>query len=165
MPATGAEFADESLTGWGKRLLATGPWDDVVVRAVLTPGFDGPDAHADVLVRARQLAEGGEGADTRLGIDFLLGYSVQLRPGRVVLARHDYDTTVLAEAPAPVGVGPLDLTVRVNGGAIAVDLDGREILRADDDLPHPAGGVGLRTANARLHASMLRIVQDGDPPM
>jgi hypothetical protein len=163
MPAAGAEFADESLAGWGKRLLAKGPWDDIVVRAVLTAGYDGPDAHADILVHATQLAEGGEGADTRLGIDFLLGYSVQLRPGRVVLARHDYDTTVLAETSAPVGVGPLDLTVRVSGSAIAVDLDGREILRADDDLPHPAGGVGLRTANARLHAATLRIVPDGHP--
>ena len=81
----------------------------------------------------------------------------------VVLARHDYDTTVLAETSAPVGVGPLDLTVRVSGSAIAVDLDGREILRADDDLPHPAGGVGLRTANARLHAATLRIMPDGHP--
>jgi hypothetical protein len=163
MPAGGAEFAEESLTGWGKRLLAKGPWDDVIVHARLAADYDGPDAHADVLVRASQLAEGGEGADTRLGIDFLLGYSVQLWPGRIVLARHNYDTTMLAEASAPVGVGPLDLTVRISGSAIAVDLDGRELLRADDDLPYPAGGIGLRTANARLHAVALRIVPDGHP--
>ena len=161
-PCTQPEtFSGEDVAGWGKRVLGACRWDDLEVSAVVTADFDAPDGHADVLVRAGQLAEGGEGADTRLGIDFLLGYSVQIHPDRVVLARHDYDTTVLGSAPAAIGRSAHEVLIRAFGSELAVELDGREILRVEDELPHPAGAVGLRTAGASLHVATLTIVPKG----
>lgn len=160
-PARPVSCSDEELSGWGKRVLASGLWDDVEVTAFVTVRFDAPGGHADVLLRAGQLAEGGEGADTRLGIDFFLGYSVQLHPDRVVLARHDYDTTVLGSAPAALGRGGHALVIQVAGSELAVEIDGREVLRGDDELPHPAGAVGLRVADAQIRVATLVVVPRG----
>lgn len=156
--ATGepVEFADESLAGWGKRTLGEHTWDDVELTARLAVRFDAADGHADLLLRATQLSEGGEGDDPRLGIDFFLGYSVQVHPGGLVLARHGYDTTVLASCETPIAEH-LDLVVRAIGSELVVALRGEELLRVDDELPYPVGAVGLRTADARLHVATLRI--------
>ncbi|MFT4030004.1 MAG: glycoside hydrolase family 43 protein [Protaetiibacter sp.] len=152
------EFPDEQISGWGKRLLGQGRWDDLHLSCRVATEFAAEPGHADLLIRASQLAEGGEGADTRLGIDFLLGYSVQLHPGRIVLARHDYDTTVLAAAPIEPAGGLRELAVSVVADEFRIELDGREAIRAWDELPHTAGAVGLRTANAELRVSALRVV-------
>lgn len=161
--ATGsaAEFADERQSGWGKRRLGDETWDDVELTARLAIAFDAGTGHADLLLRATQLAEGGEGDDSRLGIDFLLGYSVQLHQGRIVLARHAYDTTVLASCATPVLSDHLDLVVRATGSELSVRLADEVILRVDDELPYPVGAVGLRTADARLHVAQLRLERIG----
>ncbi|MGV3713187.1 glycoside hydrolase family 43 protein [Pseudolysinimonas sp.] len=156
-----AEFADEHQVGWGKRLLGDDTWADVELTATLTVDIEAPGGHADLLLRAGQLSEGGEGDDARLGIDFLLGYSVQLHADRIVLARHAYDSRVLAVRELTLPPEPHDLVVRAIGSTLSVALDGIEVLRADDDLAHPLGGVGLRTVNARLHVAHLRIAEDG----
>jgi hypothetical protein len=156
-----AELADERQAGTGKRVLP-GTWDDVEVTARVRAAFEGPGAHADLLLRASQPAEGGEGDDPVLGFDFLLGYSVQLHPDRVVLARHDYASRTLAEHPATVDPAVAhDLALRARGGHISVELDGRRLLEVDDALPHALGQLGLRTWNAHLHVEILRI---GVPP-
>lgn len=161
--ATGgtAEFADESLDGWGKRLLGKSTWADVELVVRLSVAIEQPGGHADLLLRASQLAEGGEGDDPRLGIDFLLGYSVQLHADRLVLARHAFDTRILADRAHRLSPHPHDLVVRVAGSILSVAVDGHEVLRADDDLAHPLGGVGLRTADARLHVAWLRVAEGG----
>ncbi len=96
---TAASIEDERIEGFGKRLLDAHTWDDLTINATVTVGFQDGPSHADLLLRASQLAEGGEGDDTRLGINFLLGYSVQLHRDRVVLARHAYNEQVLATQP------------------------------------------------------------------
>jgi hypothetical protein len=157
-PTEAAAFTDQSQAGWGKHLVDASPWADVSVTAEVTVEFEAADGHADLLLRASQLAEGGEGDDPVLGTDFLLGYSVQLHPDRIVLARHAYDNRVLATAEVAVGDGPHTLLVSAVGSELAVEFDGVEVLRADDEWLHVAGGVGLRTADARLHVASLRIV-------
>jgi xylan 1,4-beta-xylosidase len=156
-----AEYADERQAGWGKRLLGEDTWADLELAASLTAAFDAPGGHADLLLRASQLSEGGEGDDTRLGIDFFLGYSVQLHSDRVVLVRHAYDSRVLASRELPVSPEPHDLVVRATGSTLTVSLDGREVLRTDDDLAYPLGGVGVRTVDARLHVAHLRVAEGG----
>jgi len=156
-----AEFADERQAGWGKRLLGDDTWADLELAASLTATFDAPGGHADLLLRASQLSEGGEGDDTRLGIDFFLGYSVQLHSDRVALVRHAYDSRVLATRELPVSPEPHDLVVRATGSTLTVSLDGREVLRTDDDLAYPLGGVGVRTVDARLHVAHLRVAEGG----
>lgn len=154
------EFVDEHQEGWGKRLLGGETWADVDVTARLTAHV-APGGHADVVLRASQLSEGGEGDDTRLGADFLLGYSVQLHLDRVVLARHAYDSRVLAARELPVSPEPHDLVVRAIGSTLSVAFDGTEVLRVDDDLAYPVGAVGLRTVDARLHVAHLRVAEGG----
>ncbi|MGV8968405.1 MAG: glycoside hydrolase family 43 protein [Cellulomonas sp.] len=150
-----------ALSGFGKAVL-TGPWEDGTVSATLSLRLDAPDAHGDLIFRASQLAEGGEGDDTRLGIDFLLGYSVQLHRDRVVLARHDYDEKILAAAELPIDDAvPHDVTVRARGSIITVDIDGEPRIHVDDVLPHLVGQVGIRTAGADLRAQMLHVTADG----
>jgi hypothetical protein len=163
-PTAGAvAFEDELLSGYGKRVLGTATWDDLTVTVTVTVAFDDDDAHADLLVRASQLSEGGEGADTRLGINFLLGYSVQLHRGRVVLARHGYDERVLAADQTLVDPSrPHRLRVRALGGSISVQLDDRHPIHVYDALPHAVGHVGIRTSNAHLHVERLEIVP-GEP--
>jgi hypothetical protein len=156
-----AEFADERLDGWGKRLLGESTWADAELTATLSVDIDAPGGHADLLLRASQLSEGGEGDDERLGIDFLLGYSVQLHADRIVLARHAYDSRVLASHGLPFSPEPHDLVVRAVGSTLSVALDGREVLRTDDDLAYPLGGVGVRTVDARLHVARLRVAEGG----
>jgi hypothetical protein len=162
---TAASIEGESLEGHGKRVLGHESWDDVTVEATVVVGFDEGPSHADLLLRATQLSEGGEGDDTRLGIDFLLGYSVQLHPDRVVLARHAYDEHVLASHPVPIDPSaPHQLRLRARGGDITVELDGRSLFDVHDPLPYPAGSVGIRTSNARLHVERLQLTAGGRTP-
>ncbi|MBN9605117.1 MAG: glycoside hydrolase family 43 protein [Actinomycetales bacterium] len=161
---TTASVVNETIEGFGKRLLGDATWDDVTVDATVSAGFDDGDAHVDLLLRASQLAEGGEGDDTRLGIDFLLGYSVQLHRDRVVLARHAYDERILATASVPIGSGTHHVRVRARGAGISVELDGRSLVDVHDPLPYPAGAVGIRTSNARLHVERLELAAEGARP-
>jgi hypothetical protein len=68
---------------------------------------------------------------------------------------------VLASRELPVSPEPHDLVVRATGSTLTVSLDGREVLRTDDDLAYPLGGVGVRTVDARLHVAHLRVAEGG----
>ncbi|WP_179872736.1 glycoside hydrolase family 43 protein [Microcella indica] len=166
VPADGSLIVSgEVLEGVGKRLLDEGFWEDFDLAATLSVSFHDGNSHADLLLRASQLAEGGEGNDTHLGIDFLLGYSVQLHRDRVVFARHAYDEHVLATHPISIDpAGSHSVRLRARGGAISVELDGRTLFDVHDVLPYPAGHVGFRTSNARLHVELLELSAEGQPP-
>lgn len=150
--------AGARLEGYGKLILDPALRLDFTLSASLSLTFGSPGSHGDLILRASQLAEGGAGDDSRLGIDFLLGYSVQLHADRVVLARHDYDERVLAVREMPInGSAGLSLTVRVAGGGIRIDLEGAEPIRVQDPFPHLLGGVGIRTSDAGLRIESLEI--------
>lgn len=158
-------IAKATTSGWGKEILDPSTRDDVAVSATarFNPGVSA--GHADVLLRASQLSEGGEGDDTRLGIDFLRGYSVQLHADRVVFARHAYDERVLAEH-----LGPIDpsvahaLEIRATGGRFIVELDGAVVIDAVDPMPHHFGHIGIRTAGADLHLEDAHIDPNSTGP-
>lgn len=159
---TAESSLDESIAGYGKRVIGGSTWDDVTVEATVSVSFEEGPSHADLLLRATQFAEGGEGDDTRLGIDFLLGYSVQLHRDRVVLARHAYDERILASHPTAIDPSAShQLRLRIRGGAISVELDGRGLFDVHDPLPYPAGSVGIRTSNALLHVERLELAAGG----
>lgn len=151
-PAAFAVTEPVNLEGYGKRILADGVWTDFTLEATVTVRPEAPDGHGDLIFRATQLSEGGStGADTVLGTDFLLGYSAQVGAGGLVLARHDYDTKVLANAPLEFEpAGPVRVTVRMTGGAIDVSVEGEHLLHVVDPLPHLRGGLGIRVARAAL---------------
>lgn len=158
----GTIFENEHIAGTGKRMLDEGTWDDLTVTATMSVTFDNPDAHADLLVRASQLSEGGEGADTRLGFDFLLGYSLQLHRDRVVFARHDYNERVLGTHLVVIDPDLLhQVTLQAWGGRFSVSLNGEHLFHIDDSLPHAVGQVGMRTSNAHLHLEVLELTAGG----
>jgi hypothetical protein len=156
----GAErFGPVAASGFEKCVVTTEVYDDVTVIAEISVD-PRPGGHGDVLVRAREFSEGGEGDDARLGINFLLGYSVQLHADRVVLARHDYDEQVLAERSLAQTLDPVArhrLVVHAAGSHVTVELDGEPVLDVDDLLPHVIGGVGIRAVDADLDVHDLRI--------
>jgi hypothetical protein len=148
-----------TASGFEKLTVDAGAYDDLVVTAEVSVDAR-PGGHGDLLLRASELSEGGEGDDTRLGIHFLLGYSVQLHADRVVLARHGYDERVLAEHPlaAPLDAGVRHrLVARAAGSRLAVELDGAPVLAVDDPLPHLIGRVGIRAVDAELNVHELRV--------
>ncbi|MBN9139506.1 MAG: glycoside hydrolase family 43 protein [Micrococcales bacterium] len=154
-----ARLGPLTASGFDKRTVTEGVYDDLTVAAELSLAAR-PGGHADLLLRASELSEGGEGDDTRLGIHFLLGYSVQLHPDRVVLARHGYDERVLAECPfaEPLAPGaPHRLVVHADGSRLSVELDGAHVLDHDDRLPHLLGRVGIRAVDAELHVHELHV--------
>ncbi|WP_341940549.1 family 43 glycosylhydrolase [Microbacterium sp. LWH10-1.2] len=147
---------DGALSGYGKALLDPTPRADVDIEAALVFTATESGGHGDLLVRASALSEGGEGADTRLGVNFLLGYSVQLHVDRVVLARHDYDERILASAAADIDSEvPHRVVVRLRGERIAVELDGVPIIDVADVLPHATGATGIRAAGGNLRVEGL----------
>jgi hypothetical protein len=156
-----ATFAAESWSGTGKRLLGDARWDDFALTATLSFTLGSPAAHVDLVVRAAQLSEGGEGDDTVLGADFFLGYSVQLHHDRVRLARNDYDERVLAERELAIDqTRPHVVSVRLHGSSFAVEVDGVEALRFEDALPHPAGHIGIRTIDSDLRVESLTVSKE-----
>ena len=160
--ATGVEatVTDEVASGTGKRLLGEDTWGDFVLTATVSFALDAPGAHADLLLRASQLSEGGEGDDTVLGINFLLGYSIQLHHDRVLLARHAYDQRILAERELPLDrTRPHALRVRAHEGSFTVEVDGDEVLNAEDPHPYPVGRIGIRTVDSELRVESLTIAQ------
>jgi hypothetical protein len=159
--AAGGVLRLGSLTasGFEKRVVDSRAYDDLTVAAELSVDPE-PGGHGDLLLRASELSEGGEGDDTRLGIHFLLGYSVQLHADRIVLARHGYDERVLAEwaLASPVVPGSRHrLVVRATGSRLAVELDGEAVIEHDDPLPHLTGRVGIRAVDAELHVHELHV--------
>ncbi|MGE3448407.1 MAG: family 43 glycosylhydrolase [Microbacteriaceae bacterium] len=156
-----AAFEDQAASGTGKRILADDRWGDFTLTATVSFSLDSPNSHADLLLRASQLSEGGEGDDARLGIDFLLGYSVQLHHDRVLLARHAYDQRILAEYAMPLDqTRPHAIRVRAEGATFTVDVDGDEVLRADDPHAYLVGRVGIRTDDCDLLVESLTMTKE-----
>jgi len=153
-----ARIAEATASGWGKTILDPRIRDDVTITANLSFAPTAPGGHADLLLRATQLSEGGEGGDTRLGTHFLRGYSVQLHDDRIVLARHAYDERVLAQRSMTLEPSrPYALRVRATGARLVVELDGATVIDVVDPLPHHFGRTGIRTADAELHIEDLHI--------
>lgn len=164
----GEAVCPQRCSGTGKVLTAlptAGEWE---FTATVTVDFENPEAHADLLVCGSELAEGGEGDDTRLGLDFLLGYSVQFHPQRVVLARHAYDESEFARLDVPLEPGvPHRVVVARRGGEISAQIDDLDTLVARDPWPHPGGRLGLRTKDATItleHVAPAVCPEPGEAP-
>jgi len=124
--------------GPGPKLLhSQGEWADGA--AGLEVCFDDAAAgNAGLILRVRE---------PRRGADAFIGYEVALDPGRgvLVLGRHEHNWQPLAEVPVEVPLGRwIPLSVRLAGGQIAVEVDGRLVATDTDPRPLPAGTIGLR---------------------
>lgn len=145
------------VDGYGKVLVAPDRWHDFTVEADVDVAPASDAFHGGLIFRASELSEGGSTSDdTRLGIDFLVGYSVEIHGSELRLSRHDYDTRVLGVA-ALAPAASRRLTVRVHGGMIEVAVDGEIVVTHDDPLPHLVGGVGVRAFDGTVIARSLEV--------
>lgn len=140
-----------------KRLLVDHVDDEVEMSMSLFVDRATVDGHADLLLAASNLALGYEGDDERLGCDFLLGYSVQVHADHLVLARHDYNHTVVARDDDFRLAGDHDIRVLLSGGVLRVEVDGVRRFDWSDPRPHLVGGVGVRTIDASAHIRTLTV--------
>lgn len=145
-----------ALVGAGKTVLAGAGWYDYSVDAMLEVEVAAAGGHGDLLLRASHLADGFEGNDPVLGTEFLLGYSIQLHRDAVVLARHDYDTTVVIRKPAALDLRvPHRVRASVSGSLLRVLVDDHISLEHQDELPHLVGGAGIRSLGANVDAHVI----------
>lgn len=145
------------LAGWAKEPIGPGTWDDCRIDVSAAVEFAEDDGHADVLFRAGQFADGGEGDDPVLGTDFLLGYSLQIHRDRVVLARHRYDAVTIADAVTDTARFAAGFSITVCGDVIRVHEGDRLLLEAEDEHAPRLGMVGVRTAGARIQVDSLTV--------
>lgn len=144
---------DSQLAGSGKKLFGSVlPVDSkITARVQLDEGRNG-----DVLIRASQLSEGGEGGDVVLGRNFLIGYSIQFRQGKIRLARHSYDEKVLAEVAVSES-SEYEIEVDLLGCRIKLVVNGQECIDHFDPFPILFGTLGLRAKNSQITLSAVSV--------
>jgi hypothetical protein len=115
------------------------------------PAFKDGEAGVEVFVPDRKLTNAGlivRVADADTGADNFDGYEIALnaQDQSVLLGRHRQDFQSLKTAPCDVPTGQwVSLSVKLDGSAIEVLVNGKSVLRHDDGRAAlPAGAVGLR---------------------
>ena len=150
---------EETLTAamerWDKQ---TGKlrFSDVEIHAHLCPRECGGSWEAGILLRAQNLADGGEGSDKQLGTNFFVGYRIAVCNDQVRLYKHCYDETLLTSAPLPVQP-EYDLTVRCIADTLTISSCGTELLSYVDDNPLMTGRAGFHSRACELRGSSLTL--------
>lgn len=150
---------EETLTAamerWDKQ---TGKlrFSDAEIQAHLCLHECGDGWEAGILLRAQNLADGGEGSDKQLGTNFFIGYRVTVCNEQVRLYKHCYDEMLLTSAPLPVRL-EYDLTVRCIADTITVSSGGTELLSYVDTNPIMTGRAGLHCRNCNIKLSTISV--------
>ena len=127
-------------------------------------GKAAPQGEIGLLLRADELACGGEGSDERLGADFLIGYSAAWKQGRLVLSRHRFDRCELASVPVPV-CRSIEAKAVLNEIQVFCNDAPEPVIRFRDTQPILWGRVGARAIDWPPQELALRAEQltDGVP--
>jgi hypothetical protein len=154
MPApSGATLRVEAFGPDAKR--CEGPcFDDVECTATLVLGAREPGWQAGVLLRATELADGGEGDDPILGRDFLIGYRVSVDAENLSLWKHRYDRRLLKQVPIPAA-DAYSLRISLCADRIRVWLNGEERLAWTEDEPILYGRSGFAVRDCILSEATL----------
>ncbi len=150
---------EETLTAamerWDKQ---TGKlrFSDAEIQAHLCLHECGDGWEAGILLRAQNLADGGEGSDKQLGTNFFVGYRIAVCNEQVRLYRHRYDETLLASAHLPV-LPEYDLTVRCIAETLTISSCGTELLSYVDTNPIMTGCAGLHCRNCNIKLSTISV--------
>ena len=156
-----AEYESDTVVEvgpYGKALCGDTQWHDYTAEAEFTADI-GEEGSAGIMLRVTEPAEGGEGEDPVLGIDFFLGYTVSVSDGWLRIARHRYDREILAECPLEVKNDGYTLSVTVTGAYIDVYMN-QELtprLRVCDKQPLTHGCAGVWAKNSKIKVTGLRI--------
>ena len=151
------------VRGAEKTLIAHGGSWTVRDKAVWTDGGGGPklvaagtdfaDGQAGVEVYFDDTQSGNAGlivhvSQAGVGANKFIGYEIALDPGRqqLRLGRHKHDFSLMKDIKATVALKRwIPLVVRIKGGLIEVDVDGKQVASMKDSKGFlPPGEVGLR---------------------
>jgi hypothetical protein len=151
------------VRGAEKTLIAHGGSWTVRDKAVWTDGMGGPklvatgtdfaDGQAGVEVYFDNAATGNAGlivhvSQAGVGANKFIGYEIALDPGRqqLRLGRHKHNFSLMRDIKTTVPLRRwIPLVVRIKGGLIEVDVDGKKTASMKDPRGFlPAGAVGLR---------------------
>ena len=144
-----------SMERWDKRIGKL-RFSNAEIHAHLCPRECGDGWEAGILLRAQNLADGGEGSDKQLGTNFFGGYRVAVCNEQVRLYKHCYDETLLTSAFLPVQP-EYDLTVRCIADTITVFYGGLELLSYVDTNPIMTGCAGFHSRACDLSGSVLEL--------
>lgn len=128
-------------------------FDDLECTATLALGERQPGWQAGVLVRAMELADGGEGDDPVLGRNFMVGYRVCVEAGQVSLWKHQYDEQPLLQAPIPLA-DEYTLRISLCGSSMRIGVNGEERMSWVDATPILYGRVGLAVRDCICSVSL-----------
>ena len=127
---------------------------DVCIKATLHTAPENTAGQTGVLLRASELADGGEGADKVLGTNFFIGYRVCAAQGKLQLWKHRYDETLLGEANLPTG-SDIVFAVELKEKHITVLLDSKAVITYTDADPILSGRYGFHTRNCMIQSAVL----------
>lgn len=120
----------------------------------------GDESNAGILLRVTEPAEGGEGADTQLGIHFFIGYSISFNGTELTLAKHRYDKKVLKSCPYSMRENQaFDLKVEIKDIEIKIYVDKEDTPRliVQDMEPIIYGCAGIWTQNSLLTIDEINV--------
>jgi len=163
-----------------KTLIAHGGAWTVRDKAVWTDGGPGPkllvtgtdfsDGQAGVEVYFNDARGGNAGlivhvSQAGVGADRFIGYEIALDPERRMLrlGRHKHNFSLMKDIKTPVALKRwIPLVVRIKGGLIEVDVDGKKVASMKDPRGFlPAGAVGLRPWQKKAGFRNLWVMQKG----
>ena len=149
------EALTASIERWDKQ---TGKlrFSDAEIHAHLCPRECGDGWEAGILLRAQNLADGGEGSDKQLGTNFFVGYRVAVCNEQVRLYKHCYDEMLLTSAPLLARL-EYDLTVRCIEDTMTISSCGTELLSYVDANPIMTGCAGLHCRNCNINLSTISV--------
>lgn len=131
-------------------------FSDAEIHAHLRLRECGDGWEAGILLRAQNLADGGEGSDKQLGTNFFVGYRVAVCNEQLCLYKHRYDETLLASAPLLVQP-EYELTVRCSADTIVIFSGGAELLFYVDTNPIMTGCAGFHSRACDMSGSVLEL--------
>ena len=121
---------------------------DIAVRLDAKPCEE--EWEAGILLRASELADGGEGDDPVLGKNFMIGYRVAIGTSGVTLYRHRYDCVCLAQADCKAK----ELKVGIHGNTISVYAAGTCVIHYTDETPVISGCMGFDARGCLMDGEM-----------
>lgn len=151
------EYKVRELGTYGKQIFGEGGWSDYTIQADLKVDLQSEGGEAGILFRVAEPSEGGEGADTILGINFFLGYFVGWTGSHLILSKHSYDKKILCQRELILEEQKrLKVSVQVEGDCfyVFVGNEKQPFLAYHDETPFTHGRVGVRAVNAQLNGAI-----------
>lgn len=145
---------------YGKYLLGNENMSSFELKAEFKRNQMGKDGAFGVIFRTTNSAEGGEGKDRVLGINFFIGYGFHITATKFVLSKHRYDSNVLVQIPSDLYLSQ-DISVRITGIGpyfeVFVNDSSDPIISYHDEDPLLFGRCGIRFSSCLIDRAAIDI--------